>query len=674
MLKFLKNSLRAKITVPTVLVLVILFLILGVVLYKHDVRQLYKEMEEAARAGVRKVNELSKEAKLSEEAVYQLNNDNAIALARMIAILIQRNPEFLNSEALKKLQKDLGVIDEIHIVDENGILVSGTHPEFFGFDFHSSEQSKVFLEGIYDPNFELAQEPQPRGADGVLFQYIGVGRLDKPGIVQVGIRPEVLAKVYERNKLENIIKRTSLGLFEPWVVDKEGNIKYHKNENFIGANLKDMGLFNKIVGKDEGLFVHTTFDGVRQMVAFKRSGDEYFVVSGDLDAALRPARELLEFFGIISLICLAITIVIMYIVIMVFVGKPIDILAKGTTKIAMGDLTNEIDINSNDEIGILAKNFNNMALNLRKIIDKIINTSTQVSSSSQELATITAESLETAQQIANTIEGLAIMASSQAEDTQRGADSIQKMADSLKVIMNNTKETLESITKVERFSNEGVNVVKEQLAKMNENKTSVIKVGEIIQSLARQTENIVKIVSTIQAISNQTNLLALNAAIEAARAGEYGRGFSVVADEVRSLAEETGRATTQVEEIINHIKENIEAAVSEMGNAERAVKAQEIAVDNTNKFFNEIHEMLKEITIRVNEIVEENEKISQTVDLMVKMIENISASVEETAASTEETSAATEEQTAALEQISQSTDKLARLAKDLQEMVAKFKI
>ncbi len=671
MFKKLKNSISFKIEFPVFLILCLLILVIGIFVYRNEVSILESNIWEEAQSSIEQIKELQKEAIEIEENIFQLNNDSAIAITKLIARMMKNDSALLETKVLIELVKEISYIDEIHIVDKNGILTYSSESEFIGFDFNSSEQTKPFLNGIHDSNFILAQNPQFRGSDGVLFQYIGVSRLDEPGVVQIGISPESVAKIIKRNNLQSIVERTHFGSVVPWISDKNGILTYHKDQSFVGADLKKVGTYDRIYSQQEGIFDYTK-DGSRRLVAFVKIGEEYFGVAGNIDQAILPAKDNINFFKFIAIIGLIVTIVIIYFVVLLFVGKPILKLCQTAEKIAAGDLTQKIEIDSNDEVGELAKNFNLMVQSLRELIEKVTQTSSKVTTNSQELATITREGADTAEQVASTIEGLALVASSQAEDTQNGADIVQDMAESFGVIIKQIDDVLNSVAQADDLSNEGLEVVGDQIQKMVNNKNAAIKVGEIIKGLARQIENVVKIVSTVQAISNQTNLLALNAAIEAARAGEHGRGFSVVADEVRNLAEKTGEATTQVEQIINLIKSDIELAVIEMGRAAELVGVQEEAVENTNNVFRRIDDMVKLIARKVEEISKENQSNVKQIDVMVQTIQNLSASVEESAASTEEASAATEEQTAAIEQISISADELEKLAKELQKVVAKF--
>lgn len=674
LLNRIAKSIRLKIALPIFIVLVLFLVFMNIMIYRNQSASLKAGLHGQVREGVEKIAAAYKEAEDFKTGVMQLNQESSIAMAKLIAREIKANPGVVTTEGLHELITQIGRIDEIHIIDEKGVIVCSSEPSVIGFDFNTSDQTKPFLQGINDPNFTLAQDPAPRGADGKYFQYIGVGRLDKPGIVQIGISPTLLSTLIEKNSLQKLVERNTFGSANPWICDAEGNFLFHQDKSFIGKNLRDIGVYDKIIGKASGDFEYTTAKGEKRLVSFEKIGSEYMGVTGFVDTAIEGARKGSIFFDIIALIGLAITGAIIYFVILFVIAKPINEMKATATAIAAGDLSQTLQIRSNDEVGILAQTFNSMTDNLRNLIKGVSSSSASVSANSQELAAITGESANVSQQVAVSIEDLATVASKQAENTQQGAEVLRELVNSIRLIMQKTREVLDASTRAESLSHKGVDAVKDQLEKMTESKETSGKMIEIIRGLANQAEDVVKIVNTIQAISNQTNLLALNAAIEAARAGEHGRGFSVVAEEVRGLAEETGQATTQVEEIIRSIKSNIEVAVDGIYSANEAVQAQAASVTNTNQTFTEIAETIRVLSGRVNEIVRQNEKNSAGVDSILQMIDHLSEGAENAAASAEEASASTEEQTAAIEQISHSAEELAALAGELQDMVAKFKL
>ena len=176
-------------------------------------------------------------------------NVDYIEKAKTFAKMIEMDKSILtNKQELNAICKLLQV-DELHVTDASGIIHWGTVENYYGFDFNSSEQSTPFLGAITNPNFELAQEPQPNGATGAMFQYVGVARTDEPGIVQIGLTPEKLDTALENNKLTNVLAPFTIGTNGYILVlsTTDSTVSYHKNASLIGLEATAIGLDKSII-------------------------------------------------------------------------------------------------------------------------------------------------------------------------------------------------------------------------------------------------------------------------------------------------------------------------------------------------------------------------------------------------------------------------------------------
>jgi methyl-accepting chemotaxis protein len=279
-----------------------------------------------------------------------------------------------------------------------------------------------------------------------------------------------------------------------------------------------------------------------------------------------------------------------------------------------------------------------------------------------------------AEQVAMTVTELAQGASEQAKSAEQSSEKIQEIVDGLGKIATDMGHSEVLAVKTKETVNVGAKLVKAQEIKMAENKEVFQTVGVAIASLADKSKEINKIVDTIQAIANQTNLLALNAAIEAARAGEHGRGFAVVADEVRKLAEQSGLSGKKIIEIVKEVQEGVEQAVEKMRIVQTVVDEQEIGFVNTVRAFGEIFEVVENMRNNIKIVADATQTLSQDANLAGNAICDVASVAEQSAAGTQELAAITEEQTATINEIVGRIKDLSGQADELRMNIEKFSV
>lgn len=221
---------------------------------------------------VTELNRIADKVEANKEALAELQDtlaEDYLTRAKMFRYVIEQNPEILNSQSELQRVKFLLNVDELHVIDDNGVIIAGTIPQYIGMDFHTTEQTKEFLKILEDPTYELVQDVQPNGAEQKIFQYIGVARRDAPGIVQVGLSPTRLLEARSRNNLGNIYQdiqeEHNARIF---AADTEtGEILAHVDESKAGKNMKDFGF--------TGQYYETFKDGAFLEAEGK---DTYFVM------------------------------------------------------------------------------------------------------------------------------------------------------------------------------------------------------------------------------------------------------------------------------------------------------------------------------------------------------------------------------------------------------------
>ena len=220
----------------------------------------------------------------------------------------------------------------------------------------------------------------------------------------------------------------------------------------------------------------------------------------------------------------------------------------------------------------------------------------------------------------------------------------------------------------------GKNAVQDIVNAMDAINTGTDTVQNSIKKLAKQSEEISQIVDVISGIAEQTNLLALNAAIEAARAGEAGRGFAVVADEVRKLAEESGTSSQKIAELVGKIQEDMKEAVEASDQSAQSVEGSRQSVEEANKIFESIQVSIEALAGGIRDVSTSIQTISDGTKSMAAETESIAKISHENASRTQSVSATTEEQSASSQEIAASTRVLAELAQELQANVQKFQL
>ncbi|MBO8126057.1 MAG: methyl-accepting chemotaxis protein [Firmicutes bacterium] len=356
------------------------------------------------------------------------------------------------------------------------------------------------------------------------------------------------------------------------------------------------------------------------------------------------------------------------------ISKPLNKFAGYMTHIAQGDLSQHVDIDSKDEIGNMAKEFNMAMEKIRGLMRQVQQTAQEVLSSSQGLAASSGETGRAAQQVASTVEELARGAEEQAKSANIAGRAVNQMSEIIKSISAKLQNMVADSSTASEAASTGASLVKEAVAQMDSIRNTVDNSASVVKGLGERSREIGQIVDVITGIAEQTNLLALNAAIEAARAGEQGRGFAVVAEEVRKLAEQSRQAAEQISGLIQEIQSETAKAVAAMESGTKEVASGSAVINNTGSAFEEIARAVETVVKQINEVSAAAQQMNSSSEEVVSAVENIANITEESAASTEEVSASAEEQTAAVQEIASAADSLAQLAKELQEEVDRFKL
>ena len=315
-------------------------------------------------------------------------------------------------------------------------------------------------------------------------------------------------------------------------------------------------------------------------------------------------------------------------------------------RVASGDLSQNLEVTRRDEMGQLQKTLQRMVVNLRELIGGIRDGVAQIASAAEELSAVTEQ----------TSAGV----NNQKVETDQVATAMNEMTATVQEVARNAEEASEAALAADQQAHEGDRVVGEAIAQIERLAKEVGNSTEAMSHLKRESDKIGSVLDVIKSVAQQTNLLALNAAIEAARAGEAGRGFAVVADEVRSLAQRTQKSTEEIEELIVGLQSGTEQVATIMDNSRGLT-------DSSVELTRRAGGSLENITRTVSAIQSMNQQIAAAAEQQSAVAEEINRSVQNVRDVSEQTSAASEETAA-------SSAELARLGVHLQTLVARFKV
>jgi methyl-accepting chemotaxis protein len=448
-------------------------------------------------------------------------------------------------------------------------------------------------------------------------------------------------------------------------IDIEDGTKYFTEESF----------YSKIAdSEEESGNCYVTYRGKKQLLFYSKT-DDGFVVCALIPQSVIFAQAWA--IGVVTIIIVIIALVIALLVggyISMNISSTIYSMMDKLELAASGDFTISVAVKNKDEFGILADAINSMIENVKQLIEKTKNVSERVDISVETVGDSARQLLGETKEITAAIEAIEQGVVQQAQDSEDCLRQMDNLSDKINVVSENSDKIAMIADETTEIVESGITSIEELKQHAGSTVTITHQVIEEILELKESSKSIGNIVAAINEIAEQTNLLSLNASIEAARAGEAGRGFSVVAAEIRKLAEQSVESANEITRIIENINNKTNDTVAIARKAEDVVEVQGKSLENASKVFADVQSKFTELLTNLNNITGGIETIGDAKTLTTDAIQSISAVSEETAAASEEVTETANRQLAAVEELNTVAQDLLSNATRLSEAIDLFKI
>ena len=559
--------------------------------------------------------EMVKEKLLSNDSEIEKLTDslgeNNLAKTRAFAEILANDETVLTDE--RRLQEicDALMVNELHVIDEKGIITHSTISAYIGFDMNSGEQSAAFMVIVDDPSIEIVQEPQKNVIEGTVIQYIGVARQDTKGLVQVGIRPEILEETLASTAIDVVLGDMDYGESGyVYAIDIEsGLVLAHPNEELIGMNAEEAGI---LVGAGDG---KTKIDDTTGYYV----AEEY---DGKIIGTFLPSNEYYEA-RTSQTMFVALSMLIIFVILLVMINRTVDKniveginhLADSMKKIAGGDFEIVVKEESNPEFTQLSGDINTMVENIRNSMND-----------NEKLLVQQKADMENTMSIVNNIKNVCGELGTVSQQTLSSADDIFRGTEQQKQSVGDLEQVMETLV-VELNSSADASIevtktTKEAVTTILDTQKQMDILQNAMENISNMSREIEKIIVEIEDIASQTNLLALNASIEAARAGETGKGFAVVATEVGNLATRSSQAAGETNELISNSIKAISEGLKLTKDTAATFGSVVEEMERANTGVEQIAEMVRKNVDVVGQAVTEIDKITHVVNANAEISES----------------------------------------------------
>ena len=644
-----KQAIRNKLIVTFTLILIVPSILIGWISYHSAKAKVEEQIINAAEQNVDLINQN-----------VNLFFEDRIKIVDYLSLSISANE--VNStivSQLKHLLETYPDTQEFYIGMKTGELFSSS-----GKLLGNPKGNAWYDQAMTNPGKAIISDPIVDKQTNQVLVTIAKTLPNNTGVVAFDVKIEELATMVNKAKIG------TEGY--PQVLDRNSKFLVHPKQP-VGADAANEE--HKYMFQNETGSISYLLDGEEKKLMFVTNDLTGWKISGTMYSAeiVKEAQPILKTTMIVILIALVLAGIVVYLIIRSII-KPLKRLMVATENINNGDLGEKIEVKSKDEFGQLSISFNDMVQSLRSILEQVNKSAMTLTASSEELTANAEQSSLSAQQIAAATQQMVAGSEEQLNSINGAVSSINRMSAEMQQIAAHSEEVTSLTQNTLELTAIGSSSVKDVIVHMNDMHETVQNTSEIIGNLGNRSEEIAQIVSLITDIASQTNLLALNAAIEAARAGEHGKGFAVVADEVRKLAEQSSSSASQISELIMMIQKETASAVVSMSTGTEKV---EQGVERTQKFgqlFHTIDERVSVVNDRVEEVANSITHISAGAQNILEAIEVVREVASDSTNVSRNNSKISDEQLSAIEDVAASAQSLAELAEEMQMTLGKFKL